>query len=230
MRTTAAHIVEGALGKIGIVGAGSTVGGDDLAHCLGLLNDLCDELRLGPTFATSFGELVVPLTVGQVSRTIGPGQQIDTERPERIELGSFTRVGSDDFPLKVVDLAAYNAATLKTTGGSRPLVAYYDAGVPTGRVFFWPTGTCDAHLVVRSHVGQFADAVTEYDLPTGYKTLLVYTLAERAAPDFEVAVPDEVARTARNARATLRRGNLRVPQLDIGGIPSSVDAAFLAGD
>lgn len=230
MLTTAAKIVEGALDKISRRSAGQQVDGGDLAHCLGLLNDLCDELNLGPSFAYAHTTTVVTVGAGVSSLTIGPGLQVNVDRPTRIETSSFVRVGTQDTPLEVLDLAGYNALPLKAQGGSWPIGIYYDAAIPTARVFLWPQGACELHLVTRASVGSFADATTEYTLPAGYKSLLVHTLAERAAPDFEATVSAELARAAASLRRSVKRINLRVPQLSLGGDPYSVEAAFFGGD
>lgn len=230
MKTTARALIEGAFGKIGILGAGSVLEGADLAHGMTALNDLCDELRLGPSFAYRHGETVAALPTATGSLTIGPGEAFDTDVPERLEAGCFTRVGGDDWPLEVVDLATYNSARQKTTTGARPSFAYLDPAVPIGRVYFWPLGECEVHLVTRTHVGQFTEPEAEYELPSGYKALLVNTLAERLAPDYEVAVPATVVATARNLRRSLKVANTLVPQLDVCESQGDVRAAFFGGD
>lgn len=223
--TTATKIIRQALDALSLRGAGQNVDGTVLSDCFQSLNVLIDGLNLGPTFAYTETETVFQLPTNTISLTIGPGMQINIPRPTRIEDGSFVRVSGNDYPLEVIDRAEYNSIMQKTQGGSWPSFAFYDAGNPTGNLFFWQSGACEIHIVTRASMGVFADVTTDYVLPTGLERLLWSSLAEEIAPSFEAVVPVSVAKIASVARRMYRRMNVQVPQLvlpDIGN--TSVDA------
>lgn len=213
--TTGGKIIRGALDKLGLRGAGQKVDGTVEIDMLGTLNTLIASLNLGPTFAWAQTETIIPLLAATKSLTIGPGQQIDIDRPDRIEDSCFVRVGTVDYPCRPVDRDTYNAIQLKTLGSAWPVVLFWDAGNPLGNIYLWPQGPAALHLVTSMQVSQFADVTTEYDLPNGYERLLIYTLAEESAPEFQVQVPASVARIAGAARRMVKRNNLDVPQMDI---------------
>ncbi|MGH7185093.1 MAG: hypothetical protein ACREIB_02290, partial [Pseudomonadota bacterium] len=57
-------------------------------------------------------------------------------------------------------------------------------------------------------------------LPTGYERMLVFSLAEEVAADYEREIPPTVARNATNARRAVKRVNSRVPTLQLpSGLP-----------
>ena len=226
--TTGAAIVGGALGKLGLQGAATDTDGNDLAYCLAALNDACDSLGLVPTMTATETETTFALAAVS-SVTLGPGQAIDIARPQRIEPTSFTRQGGVDHPLEPVDRDTYNEIAQKGVAGAWPLVCFWDGGNPTGRLYLYPPAACELHLFTRPAVAFFADAVAEYTLPAGLKEVLVYVLAERVAPDFQVPLPDSVARTGANLLRAWKRSNVRVPQLDTTPRRRDVRAEFLSG-
>lgn len=213
--TTAIKIIRGALDALGLRGAGQNVRGIDAEHCLNRLNTMIDAMNLGPTFAYSQTTTVVAVTGSTVSLTIGPAQQIDIARPNRIEGSSFVRVGTVDYPLTPVDRETYNAIQLKTLGSAWPVVCFWDGGNPLGNVYLWPQGVASVHLVTSVAVGNFANLTTDYALPNGYERMFIYSLAEEVAPDFETQPSASVVKIAQASRRIVKRNNLTVPQMNI---------------
>lgn len=218
--TTAGKIISQALDGLGLRGAGQTVDGTVEKDVFYRLNVMVDGMNLGPTFAYTQLETVFNLPAATVSVTIGPGMTVNIPRPTRIEESSFVRVSGNDYPLTPVSREEYNGIMQKGQGGSWPSRVFYDAGNPTGNLYFWQTGLCEVHLVTRVAVASFADVTSQYTLPTGLERMLWSSLAEEIAPDFQVPVPDSVARIASAARRMFRRVNVQVPQLDIPDIAS----------
>jgi len=213
--TTAIKIIRNALDCLGLRGAGQNVSGNDAAHCLDRLNTMLNAWNLGPTFAFTQTTTVVTVTSATTSLTIGPAQQINVPRPDRIEMSSFVRVGTVDYPLTPVDRDTYNSIQLKTLGSAWPSVCFWDGGNPLGNVYLWPQGDAEVHIVTSTAVGNFADLTTDYLLPNGYERMFGYSLAEEIAPDFEVQVPPSVVRIAQGARRAVKRNNLTIPQMNM---------------
>ena len=215
--TTALEIIESAMGKINMLAAGETVSAEDADLCLSRLNSLVDAWGLESLMAYTTTETVFTLPANTTSRTIGAAQQINVARPVRIELGSFVRVGSNDYPLDAVGEPDYNGIALKSTQNGWPSKCHFDGGSPTGNVFFWPPASqsVEVHLVTLAPLSQFADTATDYTLPTGYKRALEFNLAIEIAPDFRAQVNPYVAGAAANSKRLIKRMNLSVPQLDM---------------
>lgn len=215
--TTALQIIEAAMGKINVLAVGETVSAEDADLCLDRLNTLRDSLLLEPTFQYKNTETSFTLPAATTSRTIGASQQINVARPVKIEIGSFTRIDSIDYPLEPVSQAEYNDISQKSLAGYAPEVCFFDGGSPTGNVYFWPptTASVEVHLVTMTAVTPFADLDTDYDLPPGYRRYFEYGLAVEIAPDFRVAVNPMIAGAASNAKRAIMRMNRKVPQLKL---------------
>jgi hypothetical protein len=214
---TVLDLITDALQEIGVYGAAETVSAEDAAVCLTALNGLLDSWTIENLNLYAQTDVVAALPAATVSRTIGPSMQFNCDRPVRLELGCFVRVGELDYPLDVIDQVQYNEITLKTQSGGWPTCVTYDTEFPTGNVYFWPTGACEVHLNVATQIDQFTATTDTFTLPPGYRRALTLTLAEEVAPKFQVQVQAQTARKAMNARRNLKRANLVVPQLQIGG-------------
>lgn len=227
--TTAGAIIRKSLGNLSIVTPARKVRADELAVGLESLNDLLDETRLPPFFATSKTETVVTLPPNTPYLTIGLGQQINIARPVRIEYGSFTRQAALDYPLAVWSQAQYAAISQKTLSQSWPAGCFFDGGNPIGRVYFWPLSNIELHLFTLTQPGYFANVTTEYDLTPGMTNFCIYTLACELSNVMGVAVPARVVARAQSLRRQIISSNLTVPQLDVGISRSDPQADFLRG-
>jgi hypothetical protein len=164
--------------------------------------------------------------------TIGPGGNIDTQRPERFEAGCYFSWGGLDFELIEITEAEYNRITLKSVGGLGPTWFDYTPSLPLGTLRFFPRIPSSAvlRMPVQVHLTAFADLTTLYTLPAGYERALVFTLAEEVAADYEREIPPTVARNAAAARRILKRANHKVPQLVVGeGDLTTQESRFIRG-
>jgi hypothetical protein len=138
-----------------------------------------------------------------------------------VENGSFTRVGTLDYPVEWIDRETYSAISLKTVRATFPQYAYYDANMPISHVYFYPmpNAPVEFHLAVQVKLTAFADLATDYKLAPGYLKALQYSLAEELSPGVK-ELPVSVMRIGANARRAIRRTNVNVPQLESGVINS----------
>lgn len=228
MNVTAGAIIRRAFKLAGMLGIGQSLGGDYLADGLKELQLLVQQLRLVPTTEYTKTETVYQLA-GASPVTVGPGGQVNIARPVRIERESFTRVGDIDNPLTIVDRARFASISLKDTGTTWPVVAWFDGASPVGNLHLWPKSSAELHLVTTPSLALFADTTTEHDLPDGYEGYLGALLAECLAPLYEVELSAATRRLITTARRVIERSNVSVPQLCIGAAPQDPRAAFLAG-
>lgn len=212
--TTALTIISATLRELGVIEAGVIPDGADSANCLEALNTMADGFLAEPNLAYSTQMVSAELPSDTQSLTIGPGQQINTARPLRLETGCFVRVGEIDYPLQVIGRTEYNSLSQKDSPSYVPVVCMYDSGSPTGNVYFWPTAACTVYLHVRSQLSQFADLITDYTLPPGYERFFKYALMEEIAGMYGKQLTQMQVRLAQQARRAVKHANFSVPQLN----------------
>jgi hypothetical protein len=215
---TALELIESALSKIQILAAGETVSAEDADVCLKRLNALVESWEGEDLFAYTTQDTTFTLPANTVSRTIGPSQQIDVNRPVKILRGSFSRLNNIDYRLDPITEVEYNQITLKSNSSSvAPSVCFFDGNTPTGTVYFWPpVGTAvEVHLITPEQGGVATDLTTAYLLPPGYQRALELNLALEVAPDFSINPSPFLMGQAANAKRELKKSNSRVPQMDL---------------
>lgn len=231
MAVQALDIIKPALRRIGAIGATETPDADQTAVALEALNNVIDTWSVLPFTAKNNTEATVSLPAGTASLTIGPSQTINIPRPYRIE-SAYTRVQGIDRPIKVWDKAQYDAVSLKSISTTWPEGLWYDGGLPTGRVYFWPlcASTTEVHITVLSQVAQFAASTDSQDLPSGYKRALMLTLAVELADEFNLPVSANLARQQDMAYTALTKQNVSVPDLSVHPRVTSRLGQFLGGE
>lgn len=219
MAVTARSTIQGALKLAGILSPFETMSSTSADDGLVILNNLVDGWNLERLYIYTISDVVA--TFAGASATIGPAMTINTVRPIRIESGFYRRSGID-YPLRIIDVDAYNAIGLKTVSGDYPEVLYYTGDSPTGMVYVWPVPSANEyHLQVMSQLTEFADLDTSYSLPQGYRKALMYSLAEELAGMYDMELSPIQAKIAVGARRSLKRANVVVPGLTYTGPQNS---------
>ena len=229
--TTANQIIKRACLLAGAIDVTEDVGGDEAQAYLDALNSLLDLWATTPQTAYNNHEIVVTMAPSTFGMTIGPGQQIDTERPLRIE-SAYARYNNLDRQIDVIeDKTSWDAILIKQLGTSWPEALWYDGGLPTGNVYFWPqpSGTVSLHLTVLNYVSQFASLTADQNLSRGYKRALELNLALEIADMLKLPVSPNLERRAALAYRAIRRANSVVPEMEIGGRRASRLGKFLSG-
>lgn len=229
--TTALDLINRATIMNGGRALGETLEPGAMEECFSALNSLIDTWGTDPQAAYNNQEIVVTMPPGTQSLTIGPGKQIDCVRPLRIEL-AYTRFGNIDRVTDILDdKSDWDQIIIKDLGTSWPEVLWYDGGLPTGNVYFWPkpSGTVELHLTVLNYLAEYTDPNQAQTLSRGYKRALELNLAVETAPLFSLEASISLQRNAANAYRSLRRANSTVPDMDIGERRSSRLGRFLAG-
>ena len=111
---------------------------------------------------------------------------------------------------------------------------YYDPTYPNGSIYFWPvpSGAVEIELSVRLLLSAIAegDAGNDIELPFGYESALMLTLAEWLVTPLQMPMPPELRTKASDARAVIFGVNttptrIRTRQSGVPGGRSS-DANF----
>ncbi len=228
---SALSMIKRAMREIGAVDVVATPSAEETAVCLDALNDLIDTYATEPQAAYNNQEVVVTIPSGAQSMTIGPGQQIDIVRPLRIEM-AYARYYNLDRQIDVIeDKSVWDSILIKGLGTSWPEVLWYDGGLPTGKVYFWPkpSASIELHLTVLNYATGFETAADEQELSRGYKRALELNLAVEISSQFQLPVSADLAARAYGALKAIKRANHNTPQLEIGEQRSSRLGSFLAG-
>ena len=141
-------------------------------------------------------------------------------RPLRIT-DAFVRItnsfaGSLDFPVEILNEANYNQIGIKNLQGPWPKAVYYQPTMPLGVLnYFWnPTGG-EMHLFADTVLTSFGTINDTVNLPQGYRMLLMWCLAEILLPSYgrtDGGIVNLIIKQANNARATIKRTNMRPSQ------------------
>jgi hypothetical protein len=219
---TANDLITRAYRRGRILGKDQVPSADEAADALAELNNLLDEwwnerLAVFHVLQENF-----PLVAGQASRTIGAGGNFATTRPLRLLDGCFVRRAGVDSPVAVLeDRASYDGIRLKSASG-QPEFVFYDAAVPLGTLYFWPTPDQGDTLFLNSpaRLQSVATLVTQLALPPGYDRLVVNGLAIALCPEHGLEAPASVKSAFSQTKRVLKRTNAPAPVM-------SFDASLL---
>lgn len=211
---TAGDIIKRAMRLVGVLAAGETPEASEQADALSALNSMLDAWRTESLSAYALRTEVLTVT-GAASYTIGPGGDLNTVRPVKID-GAFQRIGGIDYPLQIAPKASYDRIADKGTSADVSDWLYYEPAYPLGVVYLYPVPTAGAvHLTTWAPFAAFA-ASDPLALPPGYEEAITYQLAARLAAEYGRGVPPEVSAMAKAAKDDIKRANFRVPVMDAG--------------
>lgn len=216
---SATDIITRLLRLLGVTGATETPEAEELAVGKIALDDFVDSLGLERASIFTVGRNIYPLSSGVASYTIGAGGTFNQIRPVWIDNASVRpdRTATDILEVAIgrpMNLAEWQALTVKTTTGPWPTSFYYDfawsAGLGNITVYPVPDNSlCDLVLYTPTAATVFADLTTVYTMPPGWSRMYRYNLAIELADDFGKNPSSRVERIAIQSLAAIKRANLR---------------------
>ena len=224
--TKVSDIALNALKLLGIEEAGETSTYEDLNDGMIFLNLLLDEWSIDREKIYARSEDSIVMTVGKGAYTIGPGMDIDTNTPVKIEQGFLRNLDMTpylDYPLNVTMLQEeYNDMPIKYIE-TIPTRLYYHTTWPTGTIYFdfLPIKAYELHLFSWKALTSFTDINQTIILPDGYKAALTYNLAVAFAPAFGKEAPASVSARAVMLSSKISAKNSEIPRIKLQGIPGS---------
>jgi hypothetical protein len=218
--TTAGDICTFASKAGGILGVGQTPLAQDTTDTFDALNGMIGQWARRRWLVWCLIDKYA-VSTGAQSYTIGPGEDFDTPRPDRLESAFVRQIVSAgnniDYPLQILESREdYNRIALKTLA-SWPSYIFYDSAFPVGSIYLWPipqAGIFEIHVSLKQPLTQFTDVTTQIDMPPEYIEALWSNLALRLAAFYPGAVITEfTVGIAKAALQTIRGANLQVPTL-----------------
>jgi hypothetical protein len=162
-------------------------------------------------------------STGATFYTIGPGQDFDTARPDKLHaawcrLMPFSGPNAVDLPLSIIeakeDWAGITVKDLK----SLPAAVFYDSSFPTGRVYFWPVPPAaqyQMHLLVKAGLPTYTTLTDPLGLPPEYLEAVMWSLCVRLQMAYGLpARPDHVA-AMRQAINVIQNANSQIGLLSM---------------
>lgn len=217
--TTSRELITGALRLINVVSTNETPLDDDMQISLDALNAIIDEWSTQRLSIYTIKPYYLQLRGSGKTYSVGPGGDLDVERPMNIEEATTSLTGalvdgeyiSDpdtlDLPLTQINDAQYASFNMKQMTAMYPSHIYNSGDYPINYVSFWPVPLVDqvATLWLWEPLPDLADLDAELNLPKGFERALRFQLAIEVAPEFGKAIPDSVQRIAIEAFGVVKR-------------------------
>ena len=215
---TVLSLITRCLKDAGVIGVGQSASAEDANDAFDKLNAMLAQMSLRRWLVYQLVDTALSST-GALSYSIGPGCDFNVPRPDRIE-GAFCRQVSTpqgvDWPLAIIEAHEdYNRITLKTLG-SLPGSVFYDSGYPTGKLYFWPVptgGVYELHVLTKLPLTAFTSLTQPIVLPPEYEEALVYNLAVRLRPAYQLPPDPVINQLAKAALNTIKNANTQMPRL-----------------
>lgn len=209
-------ICQAALEMLQVYAPGETMSAADAARALECLNDMI--LSFSNESLVCFGNQIIsfPLVVNQDVYTIGPGGDINVERPLQLRAtySSAYMLDQQDnkYMMDVVDEDTWNLRTTSVVTTNLPGTLWYNPKFPLAEINIWgkPTQGFTCVVTADQQLLQFATLQTAFDAPPGYELMLKANLAVYAKPFFKTKPLDtDVRNIASEAKANVKRTNIR---------------------
>lgn len=222
--TTPQQLITLALKKIGVLAAGQTPLADDIADAFAELNLMLAEWNSQRWMVYHLITQSIAST-GAQSYTIGPGADINVPlRPNNIESAFFRQNNitplSPDYPLQIVAAREdYNRLRLKSLTAF-PQYLFYDSDWPVGTLYPWPLMMGGLYTLFISYKDTLASIETtsgNISLPPQYYAAILYNLAARLRPSYQLPVDQTVAAMAAATLNVVRGQNAQVRTLRMPG-------------
>lgn len=197
---TAAEIVKDALILVGGLEDDGTPSSAQEAHALRMLNRLVKAWSKQGLKLWGWSQGTLTLVADQQSYTLGPSGDLDIDRP--IQIDNVRRVVSSvETPIEIVGRSVYMNQPSKDTTGKTVFV-YYDPQLSLGRLYVWPAPDAADSIKFdyKSYLEDFDASSDDPYFPAEWLDALVYNLALRLMPMYEVSGDDRQWITAMAAQ------------------------------
>lgn len=168
---------------------GQGISPSEQAEGIAELNSMIDGFKMEDLLIPGYQRTLQNMAIGQKSYSVGPGQDFNIERAERIGRAGFI-IGTDpntaEIPMAVLlTYETYAQYVAKNVGSSIPLAIYYEPFAPTqdgnvfGQAIVWPVPTVVSMIAIYTPtwVQGFSSAEDPVLVPHGWIEMLKYALA-----------------------------------------------------
>jgi hypothetical protein len=226
-------VIVDALIECGILAPGDTPDGDTAQWAFRKFNYLVDVWQASERYVYGYQYLIYTLVAGLQPHTIGPAGLVPAANfstgtlsaPVRLESAALLLNTSGtlvDQPMRVRDHDWWAAQQTKQIQTSIPTDVYYENGVPTGTLNFWPVPNAASQVRL-----QFWQTIQSFQsindpiggpggpgtLPQAYRAALMLTLAESLLPGAAKEAHPVLIASALAARTAVFGNNAKSPRM-----------------
>lgn len=187
---TSQTIVQDALVLCGGLEDDETPTAEQYNYAIRALNRMCKAWSVKGLKAWCWNEATLPLVVDAASYSIGPSGDLDIDRP--LEIANPRKVvDGNETPIRVATKQQYQDQPSKNSTGE-PIMVYYDPQLDRGQLYVWPSpdGTHSINFSYKQYVEDFKGQSNSPYFPQEWLEALVYGLAYRLCPRYEVTGED----------------------------------------
>lgn len=222
--TTPLDIINLALKKSGVLGVGQSALPEDVNDAYTDMNQMIAQWNRKRWMTYHLDDKSV-VSTGALSYSIGPGGDINTARPDRVEAAYYRQIvtttnNNVDYPLQILESREdYSRITLKNLV-SVPQFIFYDAASPLGLLYPYPlmqSGLYELHVIVKSQLAIFTSLTQDITFPPEYEAALMWNLAVRLRPSYQEPPDPSLTAFAIDALNTIRNANAQIPRLVMPG-------------
>lgn len=232
---TVRDLITNSLKELGVIAIGETPTAAEANDAFTALNELLGTWQTEPLMVYSRREEVFVLPTGQQSYTVGTGADINTTRPVKIESAKMRDPNDNDLDVYVCrSYQDYADIITKNVSSTLITAVYYDATVPTGTLYVWPTLSANTYRLVLwmwTTLSEYASLDDVIVLPPGYERALRTNLAVELGPRYGRQISVALAKAAMDSKNQLKRLNQDIPTLtfDRGLGGSGITFNYLTG-
>jgi hypothetical protein len=219
---TPGDLIKRALRDAGVLGVGQNASAEDANDAFDKINSMLAQWNLRRWLVYHLTDTAV-VSTGATSYTVGPGGAFNIPRPDRIE-GAYirqTNTGqSVDYPVRILeayeDYARIGLKSLVTL----PSDVFYDAGFPLGTLHFYPSPNAsiyEMHILTKAVLSAFTSLTQVIALPPEYEEALIYNLAVRLRPAYQMAPDPTVTQLAKAALNSIKNAKMPAALSGHGG-------------
>lgn len=220
---TANSLITQALKVSGVLGQGQIASAEDMNDALQHMNQMLAQWRTQRWLVYRLAD-VSKVSTGAQSYTVGPGGDFNVARPEQIASGFFRQLnptagtsGLVDFNMSIIrSRQDYNSIALKQMP-SFPQAVFYDNTYPLGTLLLWPVPNTnfEIHISVLQDLEQIDSLIQVINLPMQYDAALMWNLAARLRPSYQLPPDQTVTAMAKVALNVIRNATDQVPLAQI---------------
>lgn len=215
---TAMDLVQDVLELLQVYAPGETISDADAQRTLSVIDDMLDVWSNLTLSCFTILEQSFPLIAGQQSYTVGPGGNINGQRPIKILDGPGTAYVQDfngnNQGVSVVARDQWNMYGNRSglITSDFPDTLFYDPQYPLGIINVYPSPTIGYTMFFDSYsqLSGLSSLTAVLSLPPGYKRAIVTNAAVSAKPYFKTGQLDTlIIAEAMKTHGDIKRSNMR---------------------
>ena len=212
--TTATQMLNRSMRLAGWLGQAETITSEELTNGLAAMNAMLDSWGIERNAIYEVQNEQFTWTANAQSQTVGSGGDFNTTKPNKIADNCSFTVGSNDYPVSLIDVDAWAAIPDKGTTSNYAWWIYPEYGASLVTLYAYPTPNTSVTFNLRSWkaLQSFSTGPTVLALPKGYERAIVYNLAvEWACPEYGMPVRPDVMMVARSSLRAIKNLNSPSP-------------------